>query len=362
MNEKQNIKKDSFKLAGEELIQKVRKAQQPNWEEIQSSWQQIERQTGKPVISMRKRFLYAASIAAVTALLFSVGFMFHLNQNKNESLSLALLNDSSAIHSSNEIVLIAQNEKIQIQDQSTINYEPDGKLNIDKHSTKENNVKEKSDSPKEEMNQIIVPKGKRANITFSDGTKMYINSDSKVIYPAVFKKDKREILVEGEVFLEVCKDAARPFIVKTNGFDVKVLGTQFNVCAYKNAPSATVVLVNGSVEVNTGKTHEKALLRPNQLIEINDNSSSIKEVDVFEYICWKENMMLLNDHKAGETLDRLARYYGRTIRYDESIRSIPISGKLDLKENIEDAIDIICLSLALKYTVDENNNIIITSN
>lgn len=362
MNKKQNIKKNTFKLAGEELIRKIRKAEQPDWQEIQSSWQQIEMQTGNSANFIKKRILYAASIAALVALLFSAGFIFHINQSKSNSLSLALLNDSSATNSSNEIVLIAQNEEIQIQDQSTINYEPDGKLNVDKHTVTKNNTEKKDEASTDVMNQIIVPKGKRANITFSDGTKMYINSGSKVVYPAIFKKDKREILVEGEVFLEVHKDISRPFIVKTNGFDVKVLGTRFNVCAYKNTPSASVVLVNGSVEVNANKTHEKTLLHPNQLIEINDNGSNIKDVDVFEYICWKENMMLLNNHKAGETIDKLAAYYGRTIIYNDSIRFIPISGKLDLKENIEDAIDIICLSLTLKYTIDENNNIIITSN
>ena len=70
---------------------------------------------------------------------------------------------------------------------------------------------------------------------------MYVNAGTRVFYPAVFKKDKREILVEGEVFLEVEKDPSRPFIVKTNRFEVKVLGTQFNVCAYKEDAFTSVV-------------------------------------------------------------------------------------------------------------------------
>ena len=98
-------------------------------------------------------------------------------------------------------------------------------------------------------------------------------------YPAVFKKDKREILVEGEVFLEVEKDPSRPFIVKTNRFEVKVLGTQFNVCAYKEDAFTSVVLVNGSVEVNSGKNN-RSVLSPNQMIKVNDKGTDIKEVDV----------------------------------------------------------------------------------
>lgn len=83
---------------------------------------------------------------------------------------------------------------------------------------------------------------------------MYINSGSHVIYPSDFDKDKREILVEGEVYLEVAKDPKRPFFVKTKDFDVKVLGTTFNVSAYKDDAIASVVLVEGKVEVDNNES------------------------------------------------------------------------------------------------------------
>ena len=66
-----------------------------------------------------------------------------------------------------------------------------------------------------------------------------VNADTRVIYPAVFAKDKREILVTGEAYLDVTPDSSRPFIVKTNAFNVKVLGTQFNVCVYGDEPKAS---------------------------------------------------------------------------------------------------------------------------
>ena len=99
---------------------------------------------------------------------------------------------------------------------------------------------------------------------------------------------------------------------------------------------------------------------PVNAIKVNDKGTDIKEVDVFEYICWKDNMMMLNGRKVGETLDRLSRYYGRNIWYNEEIGNIPISGKLDLRENMEDVINIICQSMFLQYKTDANNNIIIS--
>ena len=91
----------------------------------------------------------------------------------------------------------------------------------------------------------------RSSLTFSDGTKIWVNSGSKVIYPVSFEKKKREIYVEGEVYLDVTHDTSWPFVVRTQQVDVKVLGTSFNVSAYKDDSNMQVTLVEGKVEVNT---------------------------------------------------------------------------------------------------------------
>lgn len=358
MNKKQHIlNKQSFEQAGNDLLRKVHDAEPDKRQEALASWQEIEARLNRPKTTFRLRTHYVWSVAASIAVLLSIGIYYWMDSEKETAMSLALLENTTSL-SGDEIVLIESDDKMQLKDESSIRYDVDGKSNVEEHVVKKETSDEKKEK-KEEINQIIVPKGRRADITFSDGTKMYVNAGTRVFYPAVFRKYKREILVEGEVYLDVKKDPSRPFIVKTNGFDVKVLGTQFNVCAYKEDASASVVLVDGRVEVNAGKK-EKSVLSPNQMIEINDKSTEIKEVDVFEYICWKDNMMMLNDRKVGETLDRLSRYYGRTILYDEEIRDIPISGKLDLRENMEDVINILCLSLFLEYKTDANNNILIS--
>lgn len=358
MNKKQHIlNKQSFEQAGNDLLRKVHDAEPDKRQEALASWQEIEARLNRPKTTFRLRTHYVWSVAASIAVLLSIGIYYWMDSEKETAMSLALLENTTSL-SGDEIVLIESDDKMQLKDESSIRYDVDGKSNVEEHVVKKETSDEKKEK-KEEINQIIVPKGRRADITFSDGTKMYVNAGTRVFYPAVFRKDKREILVEGEVYLDVKKDPSRPFIVKTNGFDVKVLGTQFNVCAYKEDASASVVLVDGRVEVNAGKK-EKSVLSPNQMIEINDKSTEIKEVDVFEFICWKDNMMMLNDRKVGETLDRLSRYYGRTILYGEEIRDIPISGKLDLRENMEDVINILCLSLFLEYKTDANNNILIS--
>lgn len=359
MNRKQKISdKKLFEQAGKDLLRKVHEAESDRRQEALASWQEIEAGLSRPHTSFRLRSRFIWSVAASIAVLLSVGLYFWTDGKKDSSMSLALLENNTSSLSGNEIVLIESKEKLQLKDESSITYDAEGKSNVEEHVVKKETAEDRKEK-KEEINQIIVPKGRRADITFSDGTRMYVNAGTRVFYPAVFKKDKREIVVEGEVYLDVAKDPSRPFIVKANGFDVKVLGTQFNVCAYKEDASASVVLVDGRVEVSSGK-NTKSILSPNQMIEINDKGTDVKEVDVFEYICWKDNMMMLSDRKVGETLDRLSRYYGRKIWYNEEIGNIPISGKLDLRENMEDVISILCQSLFLQYKTDANNNIIIS--
>lgn len=140
---------------------------------------------------------------------------------------------------------------------------------------------------------------------------------------------------------------------------MKVLGTQFNICAYKEDAATSVVLVEGKVEVET-TNKKKVVLFPNQLMSVDDKGPNIKEVDVFEYICWKDNIMLLNARTAGNVFDRLSRHYGRRIVCDSQLGNIPVSGKLDLREKLEDVVNILCQSLYLTYSVNENKDIIIS--
>lgn len=357
MNKKRDIfEKDLFRQAGEDLWRKVREVEQLDSKFALSSWQKVEERLKAPrkTFVLRIRYL-ASSVAAAVVLFLAIGCYFWMVGDDKSSLPLALLEEKS-IDSlpDDEIVLVENGSWVQLKNGATIMHD-----NIGKPSVKDSQIKKKVLATKTgNLNQIIVPKGKRANIIFSDGTQIYVNADTRVIYPAVFAKDKREILVTGEAYLDVTPDSSRPFIVKTNAFNVKVLGTQFNVCVYGDEPKASVVLVEGRVEVENDK-HVKEVLAPNQMIELGNKGVSIKEVDVFEYICWKDNLMQVNDRKVGDVLNKLARYYGRTIVFDKEIAEIPLSGKLDLRGSLEDVVEIICQSLFLRQETDKENNIII---
>lgn len=342
---------DEMQKTSKDLIDYLQQQDEVDSELINRSWHNVDSVLFKSQMTLRRRILRLVAAAACILILFSSGwYLFSLLSVNDSSLSADLLKENSN-DTTQEILLITQANKMNLKEDASIQYQSDGSVFIDSLEIKT----EKNDVPdKQALNHVIVPKGKRMNLTFSDGTKMFVNAGSHVIYPTLFEKGKREIVVEGEVFLDVAKDPQRPFIVKVNGFDVKVLGTSFNICAYKEDATASVVLVNGHVEVKTDK-NEIVRLEPNQLVNITSEGTESKNVDVFEYICWKDNMMLLSGRKAGDVLNRLARYYGYNIQFEDSVGELVLQGKLDLNENIRDVMDMICISLSLKYIIDENN-------
>lgn len=337
-----NIRKTSFKKAGQVLIDTIQDAEKVDLQRIDQSLEDLKYKYR--IQNRRKKlWLYTASAAASLLIaVLSINFFYSPSFSNRNMLATSLLNNSMPLQNQ-EITLITQNDQIKLSNEASLEYKKNGILQVNNEDVTE----ETPVSNKEKINHIIVPKGKRATITFSDGTSMYINSGSHVIYPSDFEKDKREILVEGEVYLEVAKDPKRPFFVKTKDFDVKVLGTTFNVSAYKEDEMASVVLVEGKVEVDNN--NQKTTITPNEKIAITNGKSSVSVVDVNEYISWKDYIILLAEHQAGEVFKRLSRYYGVHFEYEESIASYRVSGKLDLRSGINNSLDILTELLNIKY-------------
>lgn len=99
-------------------------------------------------------------------------------------------------------------------------------------------------------NEVVVPRGRRVSLLLSDGTKVWLNAGSRFSYPSVFSGKCRTVRLEGEGYFEVARDSASPFIVQSSVLDIRVLGTKFNVKAYRDEPSR-IVLEEGAVEVST---------------------------------------------------------------------------------------------------------------
>ena len=200
--------------------------------------------------------------------------------------------------------------------------------------------------------QLIVPAGNRSKLNLPDGTVVWVNSDSRLICPFAFEHDKREIYIDGEIYIEVAEESHRPFVVRTKDLDVRVLGTKFNVTAYDAESEKKIVLVSGSVELVSKKDEQVTHLLPDQMYHLANGQSHITSVDTRKYISWIDGIYYCEDEDLGSILHRLSRYYGVEISCDPAISKVVFSGKLDLKENLTDIFEGISFTLPVSFSKD----------
>ena len=202
-------------------------------------------------------------------------------------------------------------------------------------------------------NQLIVPAGKRGKLNLPDGTVVWINAGSRLVYPFAFERDKREIYVDGEIYIEVAEEANRPFVVRTKDLDVRVLGTRFNVNAYDAENEKKIVLVSGAVELVSKKDEEITRLLPDQMYQMENGQSHVTRVDTRKYIAWIDGIYYCENEDLGKILHKLSRYYGVEISCEPAISKVVFSGKLDLKENLTDIFKGISFTLPVSYSKDD---------
>ena len=199
-----------------------------------------------------------------------------------------------------------------------------------------------------------MPKGKHSTLLLSDGTKLWVNAGAHVIFPVSFKGDKREIYVDGEVFLDVTRNEGNPFVVKTDRMAVEVLGTSFNVKSYAHEEADDVVLVTGSVHVRT-ETGRKAELIPNQRFRCTSaGDMDIQTVDVYDYISWKDGLLQYKKERLSVILQRLSDYYGKPIQWEPELERLTCSGKLDLKDDMEKVLSGLTRMIPVKFVKQDD--------
>lgn len=203
--------------------------------------------------------------------------------------------------------------------------------------------------------EVLVDKGQKANVVLPDGTKVWVNSGSKLSYN--YSKNKRSVALDGEAYFEVAKDAEKRFVVNCNDLNVEALGTTFNVKGYSADEIVTVALFEGKVKVfnETNNT----VLEPNQLIAFNriGNTFSHSEIaDSREIDFWRRNILFFRSVSLADIAKTLERTYGVTVRFkDEDLKKVPFSGSIR-NSSLNNVFHIISLTYPISYEI--NNDVI----
>lgn len=237
-------------------------------------------------------------------------------------------------------------------------------------------LKLSSDSELESQNTIVTRKGSKSMIILPDGSRVWINDDSKITYGKSFGKESRELKLEGEAYFDVVKDKTRPFIVHTKTADIKVLGTAFNVKAYADDSNLETTLLRGAVEINIkGDSEQKIRLKPNEKIIIKSPGQaqttkltdlaepkillinikrSVQDSSMVKETQWVANRLVFEQEKLADIVSVLERWYN--VKIDNQVPAsldIKISGTFEHK-SIAEIMDSIHAVTGLNYKMQNN--------
>lgn len=361
MNEDEELKKSAETL--KDILKNIRveepelsaKDKEAVWARIQS---QINHDT-KRKNRQQKLIIWATSVAA-SIILIAGGYWLIKGDGYIEEIDYSqyALNNDDLMRGENINLILSDNKRIDIdKDSVVIAYDAAGDINIDSEKIEKTAAADRKEKAVE-MNRLIVPYGKTTSLILSDGTKVWMNSGSTLVYPVVFDKNKREIFLTGEALLDVAKDDKVPFIVKTNNVELNVLGTVFNVSAYDDDDAQSVVLVSGSVEVRSKNLQGSYKIKPNQRISYlkDSNEVNIQEVDVANYTSWVHGYLLVNSESLDNLLQKVARHFNRNLVFDKkSFKKESFTGKLDLRVSIETVLNYISVGTPISYTITDTD-------
>ena len=315
--------------------------------QLDELWKRIRATTERQRQARRQQFVRQLIAAASIILIFVSGFYLS-NRNPEVVLVSSIVGEQFPeqeiqLHTGQEVVALTR-------DASIVVYK--GRITVTDEQTSVL-------SPAQNNNKLVVPYGQRATLTLADGTKVWHNSGTELEFPGEFAGPTRDITVSGEIYLEVTENPERPFRVHTDKFDVRVLGTKFNVSAYADDPQCAVVLVAGKVAVETG--NEAMEIVPGQMATYNAlHGIARSEVDVEEYISWKDNVLLFRRATISEILQKIGRYYNVSFDIgDKTLSEKTCTGKLYLASDIDDIMQALTVISDTSYK-REGNTVYIT--
>ena len=291
-----------------------------------------------------RQWITYSSIAASIILMISLFFLQEKPQvsppttiepgNKKATL---LLSDGTSrdIRESSEVIQI-KNSKLQIDSSGLI-------VASDTLSAKQEKI---------EYHTLSVPRGGEYNLTLSDGTQVWLNSESELRFPTHFDKYNRIVYCKGEVYFDVSHNPQTPFVVRLTQGEITVLGTEFCISDY-NPNKPQVTLVEGEVRFNTQNGDSVVLYPSQQLIyDATTNQLSIQKVDVYQYTEWKNNLFCFEDETLENIMATLSRWYNIEIDFkSDELKQRHFSGTIEKYAKIESFLELFETGTNIKFDI-----------
>lgn len=323
------------------------------------AWRKVSEKLGLDVYVKARRVLaYAAAI--ILPLL--VSYLFVVN-NKKDIQKVPVIAKSIIKPGSSKAKLILSDGKTislgEVKKEKKIKSTYGVDIVSDDEQIKYRRYNKSNKKFQNKYNEIVVPKGGEYSLVLSDGSRIKLNSNTRLRYPLAFSDKKRLVYLKGEAFFEVKHSVSSPFIVSVDKMKVKVYGTRFNVNSNLHSKVETV-LVEGKVSMLLGK--KEYTLKPSQLGSLNLKTSNvkIKKVDTDLYTSWVDNEFIFRDSRLEDILHTLSLWYDVDIEFlHEDLKELRFSANLKRYKNVDVILKSMEETLSVKFII-RNKKIIVT--
>ena len=308
----------------------------------------------------REILKYAAAVIGITLIGFTVKYFFSnrpssegkgdgqvqmaeiLPQGKTAEL---VLGNGTVVHlDGNKNTPIVEEDGTKVfSDQNGVHYSPDNRTD-----------------KKEIYNTLIVPRSGEYRVVLSDGTRVWLNAASSLKYPTNFGSKQRKVILSGEGYFEVTKDAKRPFIVKTENTQVEVLGTKFNVSAYTEDSENRISLAEGKVVVRQLKEgeNERVVLTPGYgaVVEKDKRGIQTTHVNLEAELAWKDAMFIFEDEALGSIMKKLSRWYDVNVEFEPGVDTMfHFTGHIEKYENLAKTLHLLELTRKVSFDINDHD-------
>ena len=324
---------------------------------IQDVWAVFEKRVqGQRKIERKRRWMWVMSAAAAVAIVLCCCLFVYYRANTEQKVNVAVQKIVPGQY--NAVLEMADGSTYQLGEQQYSLQEKTGnQIKVDSTLLSYLPVNKRSDVLQDIVyNKLSVPKGGEYRIELEDGTKVWINSASRLRYPVVFSSNSREVYLEGEAYFEVQRDVDRPFIVHSGEQKVTVLGTSFGISCYASEANDYTTLVSGKVKVDFERGKQSFMLEPGMQVAYNKESGIAieKKVDVAEFVAWKNGKYIFNQKRLEDILSTLSRWYDFEVFYrNEDVKEVLFSGELRRFDDFSYLLRLIERTSDVKFVIDK---------
>lgn len=295
----------------------------------------------KPFFISRK-LRYAAVAAAILLLLSVAVYQFRITDRIPATTAATGKPDGEIVPGSDKAMLTLADGSIVILDSIGTRAMWQGGTNIRQYRGQLKYLQQESETSSS-YNTLTTPRGGQFRLTLPDGSEIWLNAASSITYPTAFTGNRRKVMISGEVYLEIVKNENMPFeVIVNNEIEITVLGTRFNINAYKDEPSISMTLLEGAIKVS--RANNDQLLMPLQQEQLLPDGTFkiISDVDTTSIVAWKNGQFSFNDADIPAVMRQINRWYDADVVYKSSEvsqhfmgaipRSVPVSKLLTMLE------------------------------